>query len=206
MDDIVFGSTNESHSTDFSKLMASEFQMSMVGELTMFLGLHVKQLSDGIFVSQTKYAKDLIEKFGMKNGKDVRTPMVTTVKLSKDDTSAPVCPKLYRSMIGSLLYLCASRPDISFSVSACARFQANPKETHLAAVKRIIMYVRGTVNYGLWYTRSSSCAITGYTDADWAGNIDTRKSTSGGCFFVGNNMTSWLCKTQMSVSLSTTES
>lgn len=108
-------------------------------------------------------------------------------------------------MIGSLLYLTASRPDISFSVGACARFQANPKESHVKAVKRIIKYVSGTFLYGIWYPFDTSSHIAGYTDADWAGNLDDRKSTSGGCFYIGNCLIAWHSRKQSSVSLSTGE-
>ncbi|XP_039119056.1 secreted RxLR effector protein 161-like [Dioscorea cayenensis subsp. rotundata] len=108
-------------------------------------------------------------------------------------------------MIGSLLYLTASRPDISFSVGVCARYQATPKESHLTAVKRIIRYVHGTAEYGIWYSKDSNSHLAGYSDADWAGNIDDRKSTSGGCFYLGNNLVTWYRKKQSSISLSTAE-
>ncbi|XP_065621638.1 secreted RxLR effector protein 161-like [Quercus suber] len=112
---------------------------------------------------------------------------------------------LYRSMIGSLLHLTASRPDIAFSVGVCARFQAAPKESHLTAVKRIILYVNGTSDYEIWYTKDSNECLVGYSDADWAGCIDDRKSTSSGCFYLGNNLVSWMSDEQNSVSLSTAE-
>jgi hypothetical protein len=108
-------------------------------------------------------------------------------------------------MIGSLLYLTASRPDISFSVGVCARIQANPKESHLTTVKRIIKYVKDTLLYDIWYSRETNLVVVGYSDADWAGNADDRKSTSGGCFYVGNNLMAWMSKKQASISLSTTE-
>ncbi|CAM8982110.1 unnamed protein product [Rhodiola kirilowii] len=108
-------------------------------------------------------------------------------------------------MIGGLLYLTATRPDICQAVGVCARYQADPKESHLLQVKRIIKYVSGTADYGLWYTRDTSGCIVGYSDADWAGNIEDRKSTSGGCFFIGNNLVSWFSKKQNSISLSSTE-
>ncbi|XP_039127020.1 secreted RxLR effector protein 161-like [Dioscorea cayenensis subsp. rotundata] len=108
-------------------------------------------------------------------------------------------------MIGSLLYLTASRLDISFSVGVCARYQATPKESHLKAVKRIIRYVHGTTEYGIWYSKDSNSHIVGYSDAYWAGNIDDRKSTSGGCFYLGNNLVTWYSKKQSSISLSTAE-
>ena len=136
VDDIVFGSTSQEQKDAFSKSMSKEFEMSMVGELTFFLGLQVKQSHDGIFISQKKYAQNLVKKFGMQDSHPMHTPMGTTNKLSKDPAGQGVDQKLYRSMIGSLLYLCASRPDIAFSVGACARYQANPKESHLKAVKR----------------------------------------------------------------------
>ncbi|XP_065623228.1 secreted RxLR effector protein 161-like [Quercus suber] len=131
--------------------------------------------------------------------------MSSSAKLSKDASGVDIDPTLYRSMIGSLLYLTASRPDIAFSVGVCARFQAAPKESHLTAVKQIIRYVNGTSDYGIWYTKDSNECLVGYSDADWAGCIDDRKSTSGGCFYLGNNLISWMSKKQNSVSLSTTE-
>ena len=108
-------------------------------------------------------------------------------------------------MIGSLLYLTASRPDLAFSVGVCARFQAQPKESHLLAVKRIIRYVHGTTDLGLWYSCDTNVSLAGFSDADWAGNVDDRKSTSGACFYYGNNLIAWLSKKQASISLSTAE-
>jgi hypothetical protein len=128
--------------------------------------------------------------------------MSTTVKISSDLARKSVDPSLYRSMIGSILYLTASRPDIAFSVRVCARFQANPKEFHLTAVKRIIRYVNDTLLYGIWYSRETNLVVAGYSDADWAGNADDRNSTSGGCFYVGNNLLAWMSKKQASISLS----
>ena len=106
-------------------------------------------------------------------------------------------------MISSLLYLTVSRPDIAFSVGVCARFQAAPKESHLTTVKRIIRYINGTSDYGIWYSRDSNECLAGYSDANRAGCIEDRKSTSGGCFYLGNNLVSWMSKKQNSVSLST---
>ena len=125
----------------------------MLGELTYFLGFQVKQLQGGTFISQTKYIQDILKKFGMKNGKPIKTPMRTNGHLDLDTGGKSVDQKVYRSMIGSLLYLCASRSDIMLSVCMCARFQANPKEVHLRAVKRIMRYLLYTPNFGLWYPR-----------------------------------------------------
>jgi len=179
--------------------------MNMIGELYYFLSLQVKQTAEGIFISQSKYAKDLVKRFGLDGKSHARTPMSTSVKISSDLAGKSVDPSLYRSMIGSLLYLTASRPDITFSVGVCACFQANPKESHLTTVKHIIRYVNDTLLYGIWYSRETNLVIAGYSDADWAGNVDDRKSTSGGCFYVGNNLVAWLSKKQASISLSTAE-
>jgi spore germination protein GerM len=138
----------------------------MIGELTYFLGLQVKQTFEGIFISQAKYAKDLVKWFGLDGKSHARTPMSTNVKMSVDLTSKQVDPTLYRSIIGSLLYLTASRPDIAFSVGVCARFQDNPNESHLTAVKRIIRYVNAIVNYGIYFFRETNLVLAGYSDAD----------------------------------------
>jgi len=205
VDDIIFGATLDSLAHEFSEEMKQEFEMSMIGELNYFLGLQVKQTAEGIFISQSKYAKDLVKWFGLDGKSRARTPMSTSVKISSDLVGKPVDPSLYRSMIGSLLYLTASRPDITFSVGVCARFQANPKESHLTAVKRIIRYVNDTLLYGIWYPREINLVVVGYSDADWAGNADDRKSTSIGCFYVGNNLVAWMSKKQAFISLSTAE-
>ena len=131
--------------------------------------------------------------------------MSSSTKLNVDSSRVEVSPTLYRSIIGSLLYLTASRSDIAFSVGVCARYQAAPKESHLTAVKRIIWYINGTPDYGLWYSKDSNACLTVYLDADWASSVDNRTSTSGGCFYLAKNLVSWMSKKQNSVSLSTTE-
>ncbi|XP_013624832.1 PREDICTED: uncharacterized mitochondrial protein AtMg00810-like [Brassica oleracea var. oleracea] len=171
VDDIIFGGTSKQMVDDFVKTMTKEFEMSMVGELSYFLGLQVKQLTDGITVSQSTYAKNLIKRFGMQTSKTAKTPMSTTTKLSRDSDGKPVDEKLYRAMIGSLLYLTASRPDLCLSVGICARYQAKPKESHKNAVKRIIKYVKGTLDFGLHYTFETNVNLPGFCDADWAGML-----------------------------------
>jgi hypothetical protein len=146
--------------------MKQEFEMSMIGELTYFLGLQVKQSSEGIFISQSKYAKDLVKRFGLDGKSNAHTPMSTSVKISTDLTGKSVDSTLYRSMIGSLLYLTTSRPDIAFNVGICAHFQANPKESHLTTIKRIIKYVNDTINHGLWYSRETNLVLARCSDAD----------------------------------------
>ncbi|KAH9685489.1 Integrase catalytic domain-containing protein [Citrus sinensis] len=191
--------------TYFSSCMSQEFEMSMMGELKYFLGLQIKQNEEGIFINQAKYVKDLLKRFGYDNGTAKSTPMSTTIKLDKDEKGKEVDIKTYRGMIGSLLYLTASRPDIIFSVCLCARFQSCPKESHMLAVKRIFRYLLGTINLGLWYPRGTHIDLICYSDADFAGYKVDRKSTSGTCHFLGHSLVSWFSKKQNSVALSTTE-
>jgi hypothetical protein len=132
IDDIIFGSTNEDYCKEFGELMSKEFERSMIGEPTFFLGFQVKQMSEGIFISQEKYTKDLLKRFKMDDCKPIKTPMPSNGHLDLDEGGKPVDQTLYHSMIGSLLYLTASKPDIMFSVCMCARFQACPKEPHLS--------------------------------------------------------------------------
>ncbi|XP_035548662.1 secreted RxLR effector protein 161-like [Juglans regia] len=134
-----------------------------------------------------------------------RTLMSTSVKICSDSTGKSIDPTLYRSMIESLIYITASKADIAFSVGVCARFQANPKESHLIAVKRILKYPSATVDYGIWYSKDSNLSLAGYSNADWAGNTDDRKSTTGGCFYVGSNLVAWISNKQNSIFLSTVE-
>ena len=205
VDDIIFGSTNNSLCEDFSKSMQKEFEMSMMGELTYFLGLHIKQTKDGVFINQSKYAHELLKRFNMNSTASKNTPMSTTTVLDRDEDGKTVDTKLFRGMIGSLLYLTASRPDIMFSVCLCARYQSNPKESHLKAVKRIMRYLKGTVDFGLFYSKSSTFDLISYSDADFAGSKSDRKSTSGTCHMLGHSLVSWFSKKQNCVSLSTTE-
>jgi hypothetical protein len=205
VDDIIFGSTNKCTCEEFSRIMLQKFEMSMMGELKYFLGFQVKQLQDGTFISQTKYIQDILNKFGMKDAKPIKTPMGTNGHLDLDTGGKSVDQKVYRSMIGSLLYLCASRPDIMLSICMCSTFQADPKEVHLRVVKRIMRYLVYTPRFGLWYPKGSTFDLTGYSDADWAGCKIDRKSTSGTCQFLGRSLVSWASKKQNSVALSTAE-
>jgi hypothetical protein len=203
VDDIIFGSTNKSTCEEFSRIMIQKFVMSMMGDLKYFLGFQIKQLQEGTFICQTKYIQDILKKFGMKDGKPIKTLMGTNGHLDLDTGGKSVDQKVYRSMIGSLLYLCASRPDIMLSVCMCARFQVDPKEVHLRAVKRIMRYLVYTPRFGLWYPKGSTFDLIGYFDADWAGCKIDRNNTSGTCQFLGRSLVSWALKKQNSVALST---
>ena len=168
VDDIIFGSTNPKLCTRFSRRMQKEYKMSMMGELTYFLGLQVKQSEKGIFICQSKYVKDMLKKFNLTNCSSMKTPMAPPLTLNKDSDGKPVNVTEYRGMIGTLLYLTASRPDIMYSTCLCARYQAEPKESHLIAVKRIFRYLKGTPNLGLLYPRDSGFDLIGYSDSDFA--------------------------------------
>jgi hypothetical protein len=205
VDDIIFGSNLTILRKQFSTEMQKEFEMSMLGELTFFLGLQVTQTEKGIFICQNKYVKEMLKKFQMEDCKPMSTPMVTGCKLSLDDDSPKVDQTMYRSMIGSLLYATTTRPDIMQVVGLVGRFQSTPKETHLKEVKRIFIYLQATLDFGLWYPKTKEFTLNAYTDADWEGSIDDRKSTSGGAFFLGKCLVAWLSKKQTSISLSTTE-
>ncbi|GKB87175.1 putative ribonuclease H-like domain-containing protein [Tanacetum coccineum] len=205
VDDIIFGSTKKELCTEFEKLMHKKFQMSSMGELTFFLGLQVTQKDDGIFISQDKYVDEILKKFGFSTMKTASTPMETSKPLMKDENAEDVDVHLYRSMIGSLMYLTSSRPDIMFAVCACARFQVTPKVSHLHAVKRIFRYLKGQPKLGLWYPKDSPFDLEAYTDSDYAGASLDRKSTTGGCQFLGSRLISWQCKKQTVVANSTTK-
>ncbi|GJR46560.1 putative ribonuclease H-like domain-containing protein [Tanacetum coccineum] len=205
VDDIIFGSTKKELCLEFEKLMHDKFQMSSMGELTFFLGLQVKQKEDGIFISQDKYVTDILKKFGFQDVRTASTPMDTEKPLLKDSDGDDVDVHLYRSMIGSLMYLTSSRPDIMFAVCACARFQVTPKVSHSHAVKRIFRYLKGKPKLGLWYPRDSPFDLVAYSDSDYAGASLDRKSTTGGCQFLGCRLISWQCKKQTVVATSSTE-
>jgi hypothetical protein len=191
VDDIVFGGSSHSLVARFADDMSKEFEMSMMGELQFFLGLQIKQAKEGTFLYRAKYTKDILKKFKMDDSEPLSTPMSTTIALDVGEDGEPVDQKEYQSMIGSLLYLTVTRPDIQFSVCLCTRFQASPRTSHRQAVKWISRYLRYTPELGLWYSTSSSLSLLVFSDADFAGCRDDRKSTSGTCQFLGSSLVSW---------------
>ncbi|KAI3715280.1 hypothetical protein L6452_22255 [Arctium lappa] len=205
VDDIIFGSTKDNMCKEFEELIHQRFKMSSMGELTFFLGLQVQQKSDGIFICQSKYVQDILTKFGFSDSKPASTPMETHKQITTDLEGEDMDVHHYRSMIGSLMYLTASRPDIMFPVCVCARFQVRPKQSHYQAVKRIFRYLKGQPRLGLWYPHDSSFDLLAYSDRDLGGANFDKKSTSGGCQFLGARLVSWQCKKQTTVSTSTTE-
>ncbi|GJW25154.1 retrovirus-related pol polyprotein from transposon TNT 1-94 [Tanacetum coccineum] len=170
VDDIIFSSTCQEMCDDFAKIMHDEFEMSMMGELNFFLGLQIKQMEDGIFFNQSKYIKEMLKKYGLEYSKPMKTPMSSDTKLTKEKECESVNNTKYRGMIGSLLYLTEIRPDIMLSVCLCARFQEDPKTSHLEAVKHILLYIKGTTHLGLWYPKGTSIETVVYADSDHAGD------------------------------------
>ncbi|GJU53300.1 retrovirus-related pol polyprotein from transposon TNT 1-94 [Tanacetum coccineum] len=205
VDDIIFASTNTAMCDEFANQMTSKFKMSMMGQMSFFLGLQISQSPRGIFINQSKYASEIVKKYGLNTTDSVDTPMIETKKLDEDLQGKPVDATLYRGMIGSLMYLTASRPDLNYVVCLCARYQAKPTEKHLQAVKRIFRYLNGTINMGLWYSKDTDMSLTAYADADHAGCQDTRRSTSGSAQFLGDKLVSWSSKKQKSTAISSTE-
>ncbi|GJU66635.1 putative ribonuclease H-like domain-containing protein [Tanacetum coccineum] len=205
VDDIIFGSTKMSLCVEFEQMMHKRFQMSSMRELTFFLGLQVMQIYNGIFISQDKYMDDILKKFDVVTVMTTSTPIETNKALLKDEKAKNVDVYLYRSMIGSLMYLTASRPDIMFAVCTCVRFQVTPKVSHLHVVKRIFRYLKGQPKLGIWYPRDSPFDLEAFSDSDYAGASLDRKSTTRGCQFLNKRLISWQCKKQTIVDNSTTE-
>ncbi|GJS69311.1 putative ribonuclease H-like domain-containing protein [Tanacetum coccineum] len=205
VDDIIFGSTKKSLCDQFEGLMHKRFQMSSMWELTFFLGLQVQQKEDGIFISQDKYVAKILKKIDFATMKTASTPIETNKALVKDEEAEAIDVHLYRSMIRSLMYLTASRPDIMFAVCACARFQVTPKMSHLYAVKRIFRYLKGQPKLGLGYPRDSPFNLEAFSNSDYARASLDRKSTTGGCQFLRRRLISWQCKKQTIVANSTTK-
>ncbi|GKB76289.1 retrovirus-related pol polyprotein from transposon TNT 1-94 [Tanacetum coccineum] len=205
VDDIIFGSTHPRYTQLFFDLMKGRFKMSMIGEMTFFFGLQVNQSPCGIFINQSNYVLEILKKYGMETYDPVGRPMEIKDKIDLDQNGCLVDATKYHSMIGALMYLTSSRPNIVHATCLCAWYQAKPTEKHLKEVKKIIRYLRGTVNTGLWYTKDSGFELTGFSYADYAGCKDTFKSTSGGAQFLGEKLVSWSSKKQDCTALSTTE-
>nr|GEU85522.1 hypothetical protein [Tanacetum cinerariifolium] len=205
VDDIIFGSTRKDWCEEFKTLMQSEFEMSSMGPLTFFLGLQVDQRPDGIFIHQEKYIADILKKFDLDNSKLASTPFEHQKIKEKNVPDEPVSVHLYRFMIGCLMYLTATRPDIMFAVCAAARHQVTPKTSNLLSVKWIFKYLTAYRKLGLWYPRDSSFDLEAFSDNDYAGANGDRISTTGGCQFLGRRLISWQCKKQTIVATSSCE-
>ncbi|KAK6151896.1 hypothetical protein DH2020_014531 [Rehmannia glutinosa] len=208
VDDLIFIGNNENMIMEFKEDMMKTFEMTDLGLMHYFLGIEIHQRKDGIFISQKKYAKSLLKRFKMEGCKIVATPLDNNKALKKEDGSLKEDDSQFRSLIGSLLYLTSTRPDIMYATSFLSRFMHNPKESHMSAVKRIFRYLKGTIQYGLFYPKNENeggFKLMGYSDSDYAGCRVDRKSTSGTCQMLGNILVSWFSKKQNSIATSTAE-
>lgn len=205
VDDLIFMGSSGRLVQEFKKAMKAEFEMTDLGVMKYFLGLEVTQDEQGSFVCQEAYAKEILKRFKMEDCNPVAIPMEIGSKLSRFDEGEKVDAELYRSLVGCLRYLTCTRPDITYSVGVVSRYMENPRQTHWKAIKRILRYVQGTKSVGLFYERSAEPSLVGYSDSDWCGDVDDRKSTTGYVFTLGSSAFTWMSKKQPIVTLSTCE-
>ncbi|GJY78729.1 ribonuclease H-like domain-containing protein [Tanacetum coccineum] len=204
VDDIILTASSSAFLQRIITSLHSEFAMTDLGSLNYFLGISAQRSATGLFLSQSKFAEEILERAHMQNCNPCRTPVDTESKLGSDGD--PVSdPTLYRSLAGALQYLTFTRPDLSYAVQQVCLYMHDPRDPHFTALKRILRYVRGTLDYGLQLHVSSTTQLTAYTDADWAGCPVTRRSTSGYCVFLGDNLLSWSAKRQVTLSRSSAE-
>ncbi|GKV14655.1 hypothetical protein SLEP1_g25495 [Rubroshorea leprosula] len=205
VDDLIFTSNSTRMIEDFKRSMMHEFEMMDLGLMSYFLGIEVMQREDGIFICQKRYASELLRRFHMHNCNPARTLVEVGTKLFKEGDDVRVNPTFFKQLVGSLRYLTCTRPDISYGVGLISKFMESPRQSHLQVAKRIMRYLKGTFDHGLFYSSSSNCALVGYSDSDWGGDLDDRKSTTGYCFNFGSTACSWSSKKQSIVALSTCE-
>ncbi|KAJ0804262.1 putative RNA-directed DNA polymerase [Helianthus annuus] len=205
VDDILLVTSSDTLRNDLMAKLASEFAMKDLGPLRYFLGISVSRYARTMFLSQQSYACDIIARAGMQSCNPVATPVDTNTKLGASTGDIFHDPTLYRSLAGALQYLTFTRPDITYAVQQVCMHMHSPRTTHWLALKRIIRYIKGTLSFGLTLSAHSSPSLVSYTDADWAGCPDTRRSTSGYCIYFGDNLISWSSKRQTTVSRSSAE-
>ena len=168
--------------------MQDVFEMSDLGIMNYFLGIEIYQCSSGIFISQRKYVVDILKKFKLESCKEVATPLAQNEKISKKDGEKLEKHSTYRSLVGSLLYLTTTRPDLMFLAGLLSRFMSSPSNVHIGVAKRVLKYVKGTTNLGIWYLKTEGVKLDGYVDSDWAGSVDDMKSASGYVFTIGSSV------------------
>ena len=205
VDDIILTASSDDLRKSIISLLSLEFAMKDLGSLSFFLGIVVTRHVGGLFLSQRKYAAELIDRAGMSSCKSSPTPVDTHSKLSACSSTPYEDPTHYRSLVGALQYLTFTRPDITYDVQQVCLFMHDPREEHMQALKRIVRYIQGTLEYGLHLYSSPISTLISYTDADWGGCPDTRRSTSGYCVFLGDNLVSWSAKRQPTLSRSSAE-
>ncbi|CAL1409608.1 unnamed protein product [Linum trigynum] len=206
VDDLMFAGNDPQLIAAFKQSMEAEFEMTDLGRMKYFLGVEVSQCKSGIFISQQKYTREVLERFKLLECNHVKNPMTPGLKFTKAGDGILVNSTEYKQLIGSLLYITATRPDIMYSVCLLSRFMENPTRQHMLAAKRVLRYLKGTLGYGVLYIREAGEeSLQGFTDSDYAGDVDDRKSTSGYVFFLAGGAVSWASKKQPVVTLSTTE-
>ncbi|KAM1023651.1 hypothetical protein ACFX2A_045494 [Malus domestica] len=206
VDDIILTGSNSVKIQKMIDELSEVFELKDMGQLTYFLGLQISYKDNGdIFLNQSKYIRDVIHKAGMDSCKPAATPCKPHDQLVISGGSLLTDPSLYRSIVGSLQYLTFTRPDIAYVVNTVCQFMKSPMEMHYAAVKRILRYLQGTQHHGILYSAAKETTLTAFSDADWAADINTRRSITGYVVYLGNNPVSWQSKKQCSVSRSSTE-
>jgi Reverse transcriptase (RNA-dependent DNA polymerase) len=206
VDDMIITENDKEEMKRLEDRLCREFEMKNLGGLKYFLGIEVTRNKEGIFLSQRKYILDLLTEIGMLECKPVDTPMVPNIKLEAYTDHTPTNIERYQKLVGKLIYLSHTRPDIAYAVSVVSQFMHSPKEEHLEAVMRIIRYLKGTPGKGIVFRKNSHLQVVAYSDADWAGCVIDRRSTAGYFTFVGGNLVTWKSKKQNVVSLSSAES
>ncbi|CAM8908570.1 unnamed protein product [Rhodiola kirilowii] len=201
VDDLIFTESLEEMFIKFREAMTRQFEMTDMGLMSYFLGIEVEQADSGIFISQKKYAKDILKRFKFEGMKAV----AERLEMMKEGTGELVNLTYFKSIVGSLRFLTSTRPDIVYRVELISRFIIQPQQSHLLAAKRILRYISGTSDYGIMYSHMNEFCLIGYIDSDWVGDVETRKSTSGYAFYLGNGVVSWSSKKQQVVALSTAE-
>ncbi|KAI3513963.1 hypothetical protein L1887_12232 [Cichorium endivia] len=205
VDDLIITGDLEEMVTQLKENLCTRFHMKDLGRLKHFLGLELSYDDEGIILHQRKYCCDLLKRFEMVDCKPAVTPMDTNTKLFAEVGRELEDATVYRKMVGSLIYLTLTRPDIAFPVGVLSRFMQHPRKPHLGAARRVLRYIKATLNYGVKFKREPECKLMGFCDADYAGDVNTRRSTTGYVFMLGSSVVSWCSKRQPTVSLSTTE-
>lgn len=205
VDDLIYTGDDEVMMREFKDSMMKEFDMSDLGKMRYFLGIEVVQFDGGIFISQKKYVMEMLKKFGMEDSNSVQNPIIPGFKISKDENGVEVNGSFYKQLVGSMMYLTATRPDIMYAVSLLSRYMSTPTELHLSAAKRVLRYLQGTIGFGILYQKGGNKELVGFTDSDYAGCVEDRKSTSGYAFILSGAAVAWSSRKQPIVTLSTTE-
>lgn len=205
VDDLIFTGCDQKMIEHFKKLMTKNFEMTDLGLMSYYLGVEVKQSDGGVFLSQKSYAEAILKEFKMEKCNSASTPVDCRNKLSKIDGEEKVNPTMFRRLVGKLRFLTCTRPDILYGVGVISRYMEDPTLSHMEAAKRILRYIKGTLDYGLFYSSQNNFRLFGFSDSDWGGDVNDRKSTTGFVFFMGTAVFAWSSKKQAIVTLSTCE-